>query len=286
MTADLLADRIAPALAKRSWSLGGRVERECSVFLICDGAAALTRPGQSVTELQAPALVWAPDPARGSLQLAPGGGGYSAAVSDKLLQRVASNPMVSAHRQAFLRRSLVVSADLLGGKLPAITASMQAMTEESRGTGAGSATALGLHLGLLILQVWRVAGLGAAQGRLGETVAQRFVRLVEAHYREGLRIGDYANRLGVSHPHLHECCMTSYGRTPLRLVHERLLEEAKSILRLNEVSVEQVGFALGFRDPGYFNRFFKRETGETPGAYRRHTAFRKTGAQSSFAAWP
>ena len=51
----------------------------------------------------------------------------------------------------------------------------------------------------------------------------------------------------------------------MTLVHERLLEEARARLRQNELSVEQVGYSLGFRDPGYFNRFFKRLTGSRLG---------------------
>ena len=77
------------------------------------------------------------------------------------------------------------------------------------------------------------------------------------------------------------------GKSPLELIHERLIAEAKLRLGQSQQSVEQIGFGLGFRDPGYFSRFFKSRVGEPPGAYRR-----KIAAQSekdlvpSFAAWP
>ena len=61
----------------------------------------------------------------------------------------------------------------------------------------------------------------------------------------------------------------SAGATPLSLIHERLVEEACQRLEQTELSIEQIGYSLGFRDPGYFNRFFKRRRGLAPGAYRK-----------------
>jgi AraC family transcriptional regulator, transcriptional activator of pobA len=52
-------------------------------------------------------------------------------------------------------------------------------------------------------------------------------------------------------------------------------------------ALEQIAYGLGFRDPGCFNRFFKRLTGVAPGAYRQTiAAARSTVDTPSFAAWP
>ena len=73
----------------------------------------------------------------------------------------------------------------------------------------------------------------------------------------------------------------------MELIHERLVAEAKLRLGQSEQSVEQIGFGLGFRDPGYFSRFFKSRVGEPPGAYRRKIAAQsQKGLTPSFAAWP
>jgi AraC family transcriptional regulator, transcriptional activator of pobA len=52
------------------------------------------------------------------------------------------------------------------------------------------------------------------------------------------------------------------------------------------LSIEQIGYSLGFRDPGYFNRFFKRQRGVAPGAWRKTAARRPADDDASFAAWP
>ena len=82
-------------------------------------------------------------------------------------------------------------------------------------------------------------------------------------------------------------CARSARCTPLKLVHDRLLEEARLRLENTEFPVEQIAYGLGFRDPGYFNRFFKRLTGVAPGTYRQTIATaRSTNDAPSFAAWP
>jgi AraC family transcriptional activator of pobA len=47
-----------------------------------------------------------------------------------------------------------------------------------------------------------------------------------------------------------------------------------------------VAYGLGFRDAAYFSRFFRRMSGETPGAFRKVAAASPANAPGSFAAWP
>jgi AraC family transcriptional activator of pobA len=54
----------------------------------------------------------------------------------------------------------------------------------------------------------------------------------------------------------------------MQLVHARILLEAKRQLRYTDVSVSEIGYALGFDDPAYFTRFFSQRTGTSPRAFR------------------
>jgi AraC family transcriptional activator of pobA len=282
----LLADRVTASLAARVWSFGAATQHGCHAFLLVHGSGVLCIAQQVETELTGPALVWLPQPVRGSVKVHAGGHGYTLSIAEPFLQRTASDPMLGAHRQPFMTQFTLIPAALLTAKLDVLVASMEALVEESHEMAQGASAALGLHLGVVLLHLWRCAGLQDKQGRSGQSTVERFSRLIELHYREGLRIGDFAERLGVSHGHLHEACMRIGGMTPLAMLHERIIEEARARLRQNEVSVEQVGYSLGFRDPGYFNRFFKRMTGQSPGAFQRSTGARKRQAPSTFASWP
>lgn len=97
-----------------------------------------------------------------------------------------------------------------------------------------------------------------------------FERLVEAHYREHWRIEGYAERVGITATHLNTLCHRFTGQTAQAVLHQRLLLEAKRLLMYTALSASQVSDALGFSEPAYFSRFFKRLTGATPHAFRQN----------------
>ena len=62
------------------------------------------------------------------------------------------------------------------------------------------------------------------------------------------------------------------GRRPIEYVHEVRIDEARRILESSAIGVNDVGFSVGYDDPTFFRRLFKRMTGLTPAAYRRKFA--------------
>ncbi|MGW7084676.1 AraC family transcriptional regulator [Streptomyces sp. NPDC054871] len=106
------------------------------------------------------------------------------------------------------------------------------------------------------------------------SVAAEFVTLLgtsEPGTQEGsLRsVRACARHLGVSESYLSEAVKTSTGRTPGELIRQTRVHEAKRLLLRTELSVRQIADRVGFGDPAYFCRFFRRETGASPGDFRR-----------------
>ncbi len=62
------------------------------------------------------------------------------------------------------------------------------------------------------------------------------------------------------------------GRRPIDYVHGLRIEAARERLEQREDGVDDVGYAVGYEDPTFFRRLFKRTTGMTPAAYRRRYA--------------
>jgi AraC-like DNA-binding protein len=79
----------------------------------------------------------------------------------------------------------------------------------------------------------------------------------------------YAERIGVTPGYLTEAIKTATGRTPSQLIREARVHEAKRLLARTDLSVRQIAARTGFADPAYFCRFFRRETGQSPGDFRR-----------------
>jgi len=109
----------------------------------------------------------------------------------------------------------------------------------------------------------------------------RLNTLIGNHYREHRPAAYYADKLGVSITHLNRIARTGTGRSMHDLLTDRLISEAQRNLVFSLLSVQQIGYELGFSDPAYFTRVFVRVTGETPGAFRE----RERAKPSSFRAF-
>ncbi|MDR3468037.1 MAG: helix-turn-helix domain-containing protein [Xanthobacteraceae bacterium] len=124
--------------------------------------------------------------------------------------------------------------------------------------------------------VWRLAQHCARQAK-GPRGAQRalftrFLVLVEAHHRDHWPVTRYAAELGLTPERLNRLVRGETGQAALDLVHARLVREARRRLTYVAAPVSKLAFELGFEDPAYFCRFFKRHTGQSPRDYRRTTS--------------
>ncbi len=103
----------------------------------------------------------------------------------------------------------------------------------------------------------------------GHGLLAKFRALVEAHYREHWGIEHYARELEISAAHLNGLCRRLAGQSALQVVHQRLLLEAKRDLVYTAMTVNQISDYLGFSEPAYFSRYFRRLTGHSPNAFRK-----------------
>lgn len=96
----------------------------------------------------------------------------------------------------------------------------------------------------------------------------RFRQSLEHHYRSMHTVKEYAAHLNVSAKTLTNCVYESSHSTPLALINERIVLEAKRQLLHSSLKVKEIAFQLGFEDPSYFVKFFKRYVGCLPAEFR------------------
>lgn len=97
----------------------------------------------------------------------------------------------------------------------------------------------------------------------------RFNELLEEHYRRQHAVAWYAGRLNMTAAHLNVITRAHAERSPLQLIHGRLILEATRSLIYSTLTIGELADVLGFGDPAHFTRFFRRMTGESPRGFRQ-----------------
>ena len=97
---------------------------------------------------------------------------------------------------------------------------------------------------------------------------ERLVELVDAHFREHRPVGFFAERMGLSPTHLNRLARLHLGESVQAVIDRRLTTEARRALVFTIEPAKAIAFSLGFSDPAYFNRFFRKNVGITPGRFR------------------
>lgn len=97
----------------------------------------------------------------------------------------------------------------------------------------------------------------------------KFRKLLEDNYHTIHIVNEYAGLLNISSKTLSNCTKEISRQTPLEIINNRILLEARRLLAYSDKNVNEIGFALGFEDPSYFAKFFKRQMKMLPTDYRK-----------------
>ncbi|MDB6133362.1 MAG: AraC family transcriptional regulator [Verrucomicrobiales bacterium] len=100
-------------------------------------------------------------------------------------------------------------------------------------------------------------------------VTGQFTLAVEHHFREKWTVADYARHLHLTPNHLNDTVREQTGHSAGELIRRRILLDARRLLLHSELGVAEIAYQLGFPDPSYFSRFFRRADGRTPAAFRQ-----------------
>jgi AraC family transcriptional regulator, transcriptional activator of pobA len=107
-------------------------------------------------------------------------------------------------------------------------------------------------------------------------VSSLFIELLERqfpiespHQKLSLRSAkDYADRLAIHVNHLNKVLKENTGKTTTALISGRVAQESKILLRQTDWNISEIAYCLGFDEVAHFSNFFKKQTGESPLAFR------------------
>lgn len=127
---------------------------------------------------------------------------------------------------------------------------------------------LNLCLSVLKRSIQEQMPLNIKDNRGQTLVFIKFKRLLEENFFRGLKPADYASQLGITTGHLSDVLKDAYNKTTGDLIHDRIILESKRLLFYTQLTVNEISYKVGFEDPSYFIRLFKKETKVTPRDYR------------------
>jgi AraC family transcriptional regulator, transcriptional activator of pobA len=107
-------------------------------------------------------------------------------------------------------------------------------------------------------------------------ISTLFVELLERQFpvetpRQQVKLrkaSDFAGQLSVHVNHLNRALKEVTGKTTTVLIAERLVQEAKALLKHTDWNISEVAYGLGFEEPAHFNNFFKKHTRLKPSEFR------------------
>jgi AraC family transcriptional activator of pobA len=173
------------------------------------------------------------------------------------LRTIATNPLLPLTRAEDVKRLSRLCGELL---------------EETSLAREGHEVASRSYLALICVEVARLAASHRRTGAVTLTTADPTVdelrRLIEANFQKERNIGFYAGQLSMTPDRLNDHVKRATGVTAGHLLRQRILTEAKRQLVFTQLTVGEIAYDLAFADPSHFGRFFKKQTGTTPQAFR------------------
>ena len=111
----------------------------------------------------------------------------------------------------------------------------------------------------------------AVEEKTGNRHVNRFITLVDEHFKKCHLTKFYADELCITPNYLNEIVQTNMGTNAKSYIRDRIIREAKRLLSYTNLSVTEIAEELNFESPSYFIRLFRKQTNRTPLQFRQDT---------------
>lgn len=126
------------------------------------------------------------------------------------------------------------------------------------------------QLFLILLEIQRIASKNekVVNNILHLNTFKHFMEILELHFHTNKPIDYYCNKLNVSESSLNRIIKHFTQLSTAKVIQNRILLEAKRYLTISSLTINEISYKVGFEDPSYFIRLFKKQNGITPKEFR------------------
>ena len=125
---------------------------------------------------------------------------------------------------------------------------------------------LGTLLTLLMEQSWHPECMTVSRKRMELIEIKKHL---DEHYAEKITLDDLAKRFFINKFYLSKIFKETYGTTVNNYLISKRITRAKQLLRFTDMTVDEIGVAVGMGDANYFSRMFRKVEGTSPSEYRK-----------------
>lgn len=264
-------ERISSRSSAHNWTIAPHRHRNLfQVMLLEEGGGTLDLEAESIAFEAPSVIVLAPTVAHGFRFKPKVTEGYVLNFTEDVTEALGEQAGVALARlKAIAAQPLMKVAKPEIARLAALCRDL--LEEEFLGRDGFDVAARALTA-LIGVEVSRLAASRALSGTItlapADATVEELRRLIEENFRSERQIGFYAGKLAMTADRLNDHVKRATGVTAGHLLRQRLLTEAKRQLVFTDLTIGEVAYDLAFADPSHFARFFKKQTGSTPQAFR------------------
>ncbi len=151
------------------------------------------------------------------------------------------------------------------------------MLEAENGAGSGGPSFKEYRIAMKCTELWYglISNSHESIGTPSKTDIRKQQRIremlafIHSNYRENITLQDVAAAAHVSEGECCRCFSAMVRKSPMQYLQWYRISKGQELLRSTDLSVTEIAYAAGFGDSSHFIQYFKRQTGLTPGEYRR-----------------
>ncbi len=262
-------------LATRSkmydWEIKEHVHADLyQLFIIQDGSGKLYSNQQEIS-IQGPCLITMPSNTLHGFVFDPNVNGEVITFSDSYLESLfKSSPSILL----IINKLLAISYVNHTHNWTSILQTKEALIHEMYEEKPTKSLALQVLFQWLFIQISRYSQEKSSAEVTSDNRTLRyfndFQKSIKRSYQESKSIETYARELSITSVHLNRICQAVVGQSALQVIHQYVIQQAKTYLLSTSYSISEIAYFLNLKDPAYFTRFFKKYTGITPSEFRKN----------------
>ena len=111
---------------------------------------------------------------------------------------------------------------------------------------------------------------------MGDDLMDQAVKYMDQHFAQKMIIMEIARKLHCSEGHLHRAFKRHTGRTPIEYLSRLRIQHASHLLKNTDLPVNDIAKHVGYPDPFYFSRVFRKFLEQSPSEFRERARGHKT----------